>query len=282
MICYLCSYPEFFVRKGVVRDNPSLDVYECSNCGLVSLSSKEHIRDDHYCESGMHGEILPSMESWLQDTAPDDHRRFEMLKPSITNKKILDFGCGAAGFLCKAKMVAVDASGVEPERRVREYWVGKIKLYGSLEEAEKGYNVITAFHVIEHLPDPRSILRELSSRLSKGGRLIIEVPNSEDALLTLYDCDAFQRFSYWSQHLFLFNTNTIKILAKQAGLKIIAIHQYQRYPLSNHLHWLSRGRPGGHEEWRFLDSQILGVAYSNALASIGRCDTLIAYLEPGA
>jgi 2-polyprenyl-3-methyl-5-hydroxy-6-metoxy-1,4-benzoquinol methylase len=61
--------------------------------------------------------------------------------------------------------------------------------------------LITAFHVVEHLPDPRAILKALANMLAKNGRMVIEVPSSEDVLLTLYDSDAFQRFTYWSQHL---------------------------------------------------------------------------------
>lgn len=109
--------------------------------------------------------------------------------------------------------------------------------------------------------------------------MIIEVPSSEDALLTLFDCNSFQRFTYWSQHLFLFNSKTLEQLATQAGLKVIALQQYQRYPLSNHLHWLSQGKPGGHQKWSFLNSPILTESYANTLAALGKCDTLIAYLE---
>ncbi len=114
-----------------------------------------------------------------------------------------------------------------------------------------GYDLITAFHVVEHLIDPRATLKELAARLKDGGRLVIEVPSSEDALLTLYENDAFQRFTYWSQHLYLLNAKTLSQLATQAGLRVVSIKQFQRYPLSNHLHWLSRNRPGGHKHWSF-------------------------------
>jgi hypothetical protein len=86
------------------------------------------------------------------------------------------------------------------------------------------------------LQDPRKILAELGDLLGPKARLIVEVPSADDALLTLYDCDAFQRFTYWSQHLFLFNASTLMLLAKQAGLRVIATQHYQRYPLSNHLY----------------------------------------------
>ena len=142
-----------------------------------------------------------------------------------------------------------------------------------------GYDLITAFHVVEHLPDPRAMLRELATRLKDRGRLVIEVPNSEDALLTLYENDAFQRFSYWCQHLYLFNGETLRQLANQAELRVVSVQQFQRYPLSNHLHWLSRNQPGGHQSWSFMDTPALNEAYAASLASIGKCDTIIAYLE---
>ena len=123
------------------------------------------------------------------------------------------------------------------------------------------------------------MLKELATRLKDRGRLVIEVPSSEDALLTLYENDAFQRFTYWSQHLFLFNAETLRRLATQAGLRVVSIQQFQRYPLSNHLHWLSRNRPGGHQHWSFLDTPALTEAYAASLAAVGKCDTLIIHLE---
>jgi hypothetical protein len=108
---------------------------------------------------------------------------------------------------------------------------------------------------------------------------VVEVPNSEDVLLTLYDNEAFQRFTFWSQHLYLFNTETLRRLAEQAGLREVSIQQYQRYPLSNNMYWLSRNIPGGHQRWWFIDTPALTEAYAASLATICKCDTLIAYLE---
>lgn len=109
--------------------------------------------------------------------------------------------------------------------------------------------------------------------------MLIEVPSSTDAPLTLYGSEALQHFTYWSLHLFLFNAETLRRLAEQAGLRIVTIQQSQRYPLSNHLHWLSQNKLGCHQRWAFLDSPELKMAYANALAAMGRCDTLIAHLE---
>lgn len=279
MKCYLCSSENWIFRKGSVRDKPDLKVLECRGCGLVTLSSSDHISQGHYENSGMHTGSQPSMESWLRNTEQDDQRRFELLKIAMTGKRLLDFGCGAAGFLLKAQSAAAEAVGMEPEKRVREYWGERIRIYESLDAAGNGYDLITAFHVVEHLMDPRGMLQALAARLAKGGRLVVEVPNSEDALLTLFDNGPFQNFTYWSQHLYLFNPTTLGQLAAQAELKMVALQQYQRYPLSNHLYWLSQGLPGGHKKWAFLDSPELTHAYANALGAISKCDTLIAYLE---
>lgn len=276
--CYICNHQEFRNRKGEVRDDPSLQILECTNCSLVALSSTRHIQVGHYTD-GQAWYGLPSVESWLRETEQEDQRRFEMLKATLFDQKILDFGCGAAGFLSKARSLTEEVAGIEPEYRVRDYWDDKIKIYDKLEVVKGKFDLITAFHVIEHLPDPREMLIKLSGYLKENGRMVVEVPSSEDVLLTLYDNEAFQRFTFWSQHLYLFNTETLRRLAEQAGLRVISIQQYQRYPLSNHMYWLSRNTPGGHQRWSFIDTPALTEAYAASLAAIGKCDTLIAYLE---
>jgi len=279
MNCYLCKSSTFNLRKGQVRDASELKILECAHCGLVSLNSQDHIPDGFYESSGMHGADPVPIDDWLKGTDWDDQRRFDMLKSLLPNKKLLDFGCGAGGFLKKAQSLAGVVVGIELEKRVQEYWRNQITIHSDVESVGGGYDLITAFHVVEHLSDPIGMLKALAKKLSRNGRIVVEVPSSEDALLTLYDSASFQHFTYWSQHLFLFNAETLKQIFLRAGLRIVSIKQYQRYPLSNHLYWLSRGKPGGHQQWTFLDSAELNTAYANTLAGLGKCDTLIAHLE---
>ena len=131
------------------------------------------------------------------------------------------------------------------------------------------------FHVLEHLPDPKAILSELSEMLADGGQIIMEVPNADDALLTLYNNEPFSNFTYWSCHLFLYTAKTLEMLFNQMNLKVNYIKQIQRYPLSNHLYWLANGKPGGHQKWHFLDSPELHAAYEKTLTSIDKCDTIM-------
>ena len=137
------------------------------------------------------------------------------------------------------------------------------------------FDLITSFHVFEHLIDSASSLKSSSSLLNQGGEIIIEVPSCDDALLTLYNSESFAKFTYWSQHLFLFNQKTIELLVNKANMKINWVKQVQRYGLSNHLYWLSNNLPGGQKSWSFLNSKLLDELYAKQLASVGKCDTLI-------
>ena len=169
--CYLCSSTSFTTRKGQVRDAPDLNILECTNCGLVTLSSLGHIQEGFYEGSGMHGAEPTPMDTWLKDTDWDDQRRFDMVKAMLPNKKLLDFGCGAGGFLNKARQLAGSVAGIELELRVQKYWQEQITIHPSVESAGGGYDLITAFHVVEHLSDPRAMLKTLAAKLSKNGRM---------------------------------------------------------------------------------------------------------------
>jgi 2-polyprenyl-3-methyl-5-hydroxy-6-metoxy-1,4-benzoquinol methylase len=283
MKCYLCGNSNFTIRNVSVRDNPAVKVIECVKCSLVTLDSIAHIPERHYEEGGMHSEGA-SLLSWIQETEIDDQRRLDFLKEKIIGKNILDFGCGNGGFLNKTKPYTARSEGIELEERVQKYFREiDLKVWSSLSNAvdnnNGNYDLITAFHVFEHLSDPLGMLVELSKLLTEKGEIIIEVPSSEDALLTLYQSTEFSNFTYWSQHLFLFNSRTIEDLIRKSGLKLNWVKQVQRYSLSNHLYWLSKGEPGGHKIWTFLNDEQLDKAYGQHLASVGKCDTIMASIS---
>ena len=279
MSCYLCKSNKYRKRAGSVRDNSNIDILECSDCGLVYLSSLNHIHDGHYEESGMHDDEAPDINNWLKETELDDRRRYNFIKEKIANKNVLDFGCGVGGFLGMATQSARKVSGIELEKALQpSFQERKLNVFSNLNEAKshgEKYDIITAFHVVEHLQNPKKILKDLALLLSENGEIIVEVPNSNDVLLTLYENEPFQNFTYWSKHLFLFNKTTITELIKQAGLKLNWVKHVQRYPLSNHLYWLAKGKPGGHFVWDLINNDKLDKEYENQLSDIGRTDTLI-------
>lgn len=274
--CTLCKSNDVKTRHKGVRDNKKIDVLDCLNCGLVFLSSFDQVSNEFYEQSGMlNGKV--DLKLYRQQSFNDDNRRANELRPKIIGKKVLDFGCGAGGFLHLVKGYCREVAGVELDKNINKTINSEgIQCYNNLLNIEGKYDVITLFHVLEHLVNPIEILEELKQFLEPNGIIVIEVPNADDALLTLYENEKFADFTYWSCHLYLYNNFTLKKLIEQAGYKMKLVKQIQRYPLSNHLYWLSKGLPGGQNHFSMLDNIILNNEYEKTLAAVGKCDTIIA------
>jgi len=83
-----------------VRDKPELEIFECASCGLVFLSSFDHIRDGFYESSEMHGEEMPDVQTWLKETAWDYHvlnRGNERQEVSFPQKSSFPLHCLTIG-----------------------------------------------------------------------------------------------------------------------------------------------------------------------------------------
>ena len=274
--CNLCGETKLSKRPGKVRDNDSLEILECENCGLVFMSSFDYIDDNFYEDAKMHHDEKDiDIDAWIEETAFDDERRFSKYKEVIKDKNILDFGCGCGGFLLKAKTQSNISIGVELEKRLKPYFEkNDLNVFSDIKDVSYKFDYIFMFHVLEHIKTPLDILETLKDFLKPDGKLIIEVPNSDDALLILYKNKAFSEFTYWSPHLYLYNEKTLSRLLQQAGYKTECIEQEQRYSLANHLYWLAQEKPGGHKVWSFLDTDELNAQYRNVLAKEKKCDTI--------
>lgn len=273
--CYLCKNDKFKKLEGTVRDNPSLDVLQCENCSLVLLSSFEHINNNFYENGGMLGGTI-DINNWLKNTKDDDNRRFNLLKKEIKTKKVLDFGCGNGGFLSRAKRIAQKVVGIDLMSELQKFYVKNgLEVYSDIEQIVEKFDYITMFHVLEHLKNPIELLKNIGEKLAENGEIIIEVPNSNDALLTIYKNRAFMDFTYWSCHLFLFNEMTLFDLVKQAGYKVNYIKYTQRYGLANHLCWQLFKKPNGHKKLWLLNNPIINKFYEKSLAKLKATDTII-------
>ena len=278
MICHLCSSKKFQIIHEGVRDNQELNVIKCKICDLVTLDKIEHINEAFYQNSGMHKNDI-KINDWQKETSSDDKRRYEALFDKIKNKDALDFGSGNGGFLKLIKKVSNTSYGIEIEKKFQPYFKNyNLNVFESIDKLivkdNLKFNIITAFHVFEHLKNPIDELIKLKSLLKDDGEIIIEVPNSDDALISFYKSKAFKKFTYWSQHFYLFNEKNLKTLAKMANMKVNWVEQIQRYPLSNHLYWLSEEKPGGHNIWSFLDNK-MNLDYVSILRKGKMCDTLL-------
>ena len=136
-------------------------------------------------------------------------------------KTLLDIGAGTGDFLCTAKNKNWNVAGVEPNALARSKAVKKgIKLYDNLNKVlDKKYEVITLWHVLEHLPNLENKIDRIVSLLKDKGTLVIAVPNFKS-----YDAKHYGK--YWAaydvpRHLWHFSKNTIEKLFKKHNIEIV-------------------------------------------------------------
>lgn len=261
-----------------VRDQDDVSVLRDPVTEVIVLSDCEHMSIGYYAAKPeltghqVQGEVVKS------PSLPDDLRRAEEFGALLHGKQWLDFGCGLGGLLHAMQGRPAQSRGLEPSQERASLAAAQgHDILSDLEQVPaQSLDIITMFHVLEHLTAPLQTLIQIRNRLRPGGTLLIEVPHARDALFTLYDCEAFKRFTFWSEHLVLYTRQSLNILLTHAGFSQIQVSGKQRYPLSNHLHWLVQNKPGGHDAWALLNSAGLHSEYEAMLSRIDRTDTLIA------
>ncbi|PHS02504.1 MAG: hypothetical protein COA78_20855 [Blastopirellula sp.] len=131
--------------------------------------------------------------------------------------RLLDIGAGGGEFVYLAKQQGFDASGIEPNRGYAEYARNQYQIdiqVGSLQDIQlepESYDLITMFHVLEHLDSPVTVLQDLVAALKFGGQLLIEVPNVEC-------CKSSPWYKWHVGHLYHYNVPTLEMLGRSLGL----------------------------------------------------------------
>ena len=211
----------------------------------------------------------------------DDYRRISQFEKLLINKNILDFGCGWGGFLSYIKNYK-SLNGVELRRECIDHIKNKnkkIKISNDINYFERKFDIITMFHVLEHIPYQVNTLKLLKSKLKNKGKIIIEVPHDEDFLILQDNLKEFKKFTFWSEHLILHTYRSLKTVLLKSGFKKVNIQYYQRYNLSNHLGWFLNRKPGGHKFYKNIIADNLNLSYCENLKKLGQTDTLIAIAE---
>jgi len=211
----------------------------------------------------------------------DDFRRVNQFIKKLNNKDILDFGCGWGGFLRNIKNYK-SLSGVELRKECINFIknnIKKIDVSDNINSFDKKFDIITMFHVLEHIPYQIETLKVLKSKLKNKGKIIIEVPHAEDFLILQKELKEFKNFTFWSEHLVLHTYKSLKSILLKSGFKNVNIQYYQRYNFSNHLGWFLKRKPGGHNFYKEIVSDELNSSYCENLKKLGQTDTLIAIAE---
>ena len=128
----------------------------------------------------------------------DDVRRAKQFKNYFQNKNILDFGCGWGGMLNNIKN-SKSLNAVELRKNCVRFIQDNfkdIKIQENILDFKKKFDVITLFHVLEHIPNQIETLKIIKKKLSRNGKIIIEVPHAEDFLLEFKDLPEFKKFIF--------------------------------------------------------------------------------------
>ena len=139
-------------------------------------------------------------------------------------KTILDIGCGTGDFLETALKDNWNITGIEPNENARQ--IANSKTSNSVFETEKleklkpnSFDVITLWHVLEHLPDLEMHTTLFKSLLKSNGTLVIAVPNYKS-----YDAEYYKNF--WAafdvpRHLWHFSKTSISEIFKTKNMKLV-------------------------------------------------------------
>jgi 2-polyprenyl-3-methyl-5-hydroxy-6-metoxy-1,4-benzoquinol methylase len=145
--------------------------------------------------------------------------------------KLLDVGCGGGFFLRIAARLGADVEGVEPSpvaaERCRatglEIFTGTLERY-AVAQPHKRFKIITANHVLEHVPDPVATLAVMKRLLSPGGMVWIAVPNADcDFCRTLKGAWHSADLPY---HLMQFTPKSLSVASERAGMDLRSITTY--------------------------------------------------------
>lgn len=148
----------------------------------------------------------------------DDVYRFAPPAPA----RILDYGCGSGSYILQMKQLGYAVTGVDFDPVVVKR-LSDLGLYAMTpaEAADKDWNghfdFITLGHVIEHVPEPISLLKRLRQWLRPGGKLFVECPNARAAGLEVFG--RFWRGLEAPRHLAIPTRKGLETALNQAGFE---------------------------------------------------------------
>ena len=152
-------------------------------------------------------------------------RKYKLISKLINSKKILDVGSGTGEFLSYMQNKGFETCGVEVAKKARELSIKNHKLLVSESFSnlkKKNFDIITMWHVLEHVYDLDGYMKTIKKLLNDKGILVIAVPNHK-----CFD----QKFygKYWAGwdaplHLWHFDKESMQKLAKKYGFRISSIH----------------------------------------------------------
>jgi 2-polyprenyl-3-methyl-5-hydroxy-6-metoxy-1,4-benzoquinol methylase len=278
--CTLCGVSSSELVHEGARHAPEVEVRRCTGCGLVSttpMPSPEEL-DVYYADTYRKDYGVPPVQERYKADLDEARVRVQRLHTQLRpDWRLLEVGSGSGAFLKAVQPNVGDVVGIEPDDEARAWITDHLRIQAAdnIEQAGDGpdFDAVVLFHVLEHVPNPVAFLQRLGEKLRPSGRLVIEVPNIDDALVSLYRLPAYLDFYFQKAHLYYFSKDTLASTLSRAGFTS-DIQGIQRYDLSNHIRWMVTGYPGGQAFYANILGPSVVAAYAESLIEGGHSDTL--------
>jgi 2-polyprenyl-3-methyl-5-hydroxy-6-metoxy-1,4-benzoquinol methylase len=275
--CPLCGPIEARPAGAVTRDGATSAFVRCPSCGLLFVWPRPSREAIHaYYRAQGSGTSYATLEERVRDEAELYDARFsrrlnEIARYASPPGKLLDVGCQMGLFLAAAQRRGWAVQGVElteeaaAEARRRTgaaIWRGEL---AHAQHAAGSFDVVTCWHLIEHLLDPVALLREARRILKPGGLLALETPNIASSNFRRQGLE--WEYVIPPEHINYFDAATLGRAVTQAGLEPC----HQRYDRGSGVgRALQRAGLGAVRQWGRRHYRWVGPLRELYLATVGR------------
>lgn len=224
-ICPVCKRKEFenvLTCEDYTYSQEHFDIQKCVRCNFHFTNPRPDAKfihnfyesPDYISHTGKNQSILDSIYLGMRTLAL--RWKYRLILKRKVRGKLLDYGCGSGEFLAYMGKRGWEVFGMEPSALARDranqlLGPGRRLVREKLEDIErKKLDVITLWHVLEHVPDPNKLLTDLKLLLADDGLIFIAVPNFES-----FDAQYYGK--YWAgydvpRHFWHFSHSTLQRL----------------------------------------------------------------------
>lgn len=201
---------------------------KCKSCGLLYVNPQcdESRLNEFYSGGG-------SLDAWVDVLLSPPEQEYDIkkftamcieLEKAVEGRRVLDVGCSIGLFNKIARDRGWDPVGLELNKKAVDYAVNTLgldvrpQLLHEADLEKESFDVLTLWEVIEHVPDPRALLKACREMIRPGGVLALLVPNRDalSARVMRNHCSCFGG----RNHLWYFADRHLTALLADAGFEV--------------------------------------------------------------